>query len=116
MRPQTQVIGDYLLSFIASSPSATSKNSSSKHSLSPDPLFQAASALIDIYSDEASPYDVNFRANNYLARLQASIDTVRKAVKSVDRKKPGGKALRARGEEVLDNLRAFVKYRRELRL
>jgi hypothetical protein len=48
--------------------------------------------------------------------LQSSIEVVRRAVKSVDRKKPGGKALRARGEEVLENLRAFVKYRRDLKL
>lgn len=43
---------------------------------------------------------------------------MRRAVRSVDRKKPGpeGRALRARGDEVLENLRAFVKYRRDLRL
>lgn len=39
---------------------------------------------------------------------------MRRAVRSVDRKKEGGRALRARGEETLENLRAFVKYRRGL--
>lgn len=86
------MISTYLLN-ISSSPSS---------SQSPDPIFQATSALIDIYSDENLPYDVNFRQGNYLDSLVGSLGNVKKAVKSVNRKKEGGRALRARGEEVLE--------------
>ena len=44
-----------------------------------------------------------------------TLDSVKRAVKSVDRKKDGGRELKARGEEVLENLREFMKYRRGLR-
>lgn len=81
-----------------------------------EPVIQAASALIDIYSDEDTPYDVNFRQGGYLEQLSSSIDGVKKAVKSIDRKKEGGRELRRRGEEVKENLVAFVGYRRSLRL
>ncbi|KAJ7119418.1 ARM repeat-containing protein [Mycena epipterygia] len=81
-----------------------------------EPMLQAASSLIDIYSDEGSPYDGNFRTGGFLARLAASIDGVKKAVRAIDRRKEGGRELRRRGEEVRDNLVAFVEYRRGLRL
>lgn len=74
------------------------------------------SALIDIYSDEDSPYDVNFRQGSYLQRLVASVDGVRKCVKGINRGKEGGRELKRRGEEVRDNLVAFIKYRRNLGL
>ncbi len=74
------------------------------------------SALIDIYSNEDMPYDVNFRRGNYQQRLVASVDGVRKAIKSINRRKEGGKELKRRGEEVRDNLVAFIKYRRNLKL
>jgi hypothetical protein len=70
--------------------------------------------LIDIYSDETVSYDVNFRQGNMLAALVSSVDNIRKAVKGIDRKKPGGKDLRRRGDEVRDNLIAFIQYRRDL--
>lgn len=79
-----------------------------------EPLLQALSALIDIYSDETLPYDVNFRQGNYLAALVDSVEGVRKAVRSIDRKRE--RDLRRRGEEVRDNLVAFIEYRRGLRL
>lgn len=81
-----------------------------------EPLLQAISALIDIFSDETSVYDINFRQGGYLEKLTASVDGVRKAVKSIDKRKPGGRELRVRGEEVLENLVAFIQYRRDLRL
>ncbi len=61
------------------------------------------------------PYDVNFRQGAYLERLVNSIDAVKKMVKAIDRRKPGGRELRVRGEEVRDNLVAFVKYRKNLK-
>ena len=79
-----------------------------------EPHLQAVSALIDIYSDETSPYDVNFRQNNYLEALLASVESVRRAVRGIDRKRE--RDLRRRGEEVRDNLVAFIEYRRGLRL
>lgn len=78
--------------------------------------MQAVSALIDIYSDETLPYDINFRQGGMLQTLVASVENVRKAVKRIDRKKPGGKDLRRRGEEIRDNLVAFIQYRRNLGL
>lgn len=103
-----QVISEYLLAFLptASTPST----------LDAEPLIQTVSALIDIYSDEDSPYDVNFRQGSYLQRLVASVDGVRKCVKGINRGKEGGRELKRRGEEVWDNLVAFVKYRRNLGL
>lgn len=72
--------------------------------------------MIDIYSDENMPYDVNFRQGKFVERLAASIDGVKKAVKAIDRRKEGGKELRRRGEEVRENLEAFIQYRKELGL
>lgn len=79
-------------------------------------MIQAASALIDIYSDETLPYDVNFRQGNYLKVLASSLDGVKKAVKAIDRRKEGGKDLRRRAELVKENLADFVEYRRSLKL
>ncbi|KAI0686648.1 armadillo-type protein [Cytidiella melzeri] len=79
-----------------------------------EPHLQALSALIDIYSDESSPYDINFRQNNYLGALVAGVEGVRKAVRGIDRKRE--RDLRRRGEEVRDNLVAFIEYRRALQL
>ncbi|CDO73410.1 hypothetical protein BN946_scf185013.g44 [Trametes cinnabarina] len=79
-----------------------------------EPLLQAVNALIDIYSDESMPYDVNFREGLYLEALVQSVEGVRKAVRGIDKKKE--RELRIRGEEVRDNLVAFIQYRRGLRL
>lgn len=79
-----------------------------------EPLLQALSALIDIYSDETAPYDANFRQGGYLDALTGCVETVRKLVRGIDRKRE--RDLRRRGEEVRDNLVAFIEYRRGLRL
>lgn len=76
--------------------------------------MQALSALIDIYSDEGQSYDVNFRQGGYVNTLANSMEAVRKIVRGIDRKRE--RELRRRGEEVRDNLAAFVEYRRALRL
>ena len=102
-----QTIAEYLLTLL---PTAAPPP------LGVEPLVQAVSALIDIYSDETWPYDVNFRQGGYLERLSGSIDSMKKLVKSIDKRKPGGRELRLRGEEVRDNLVAFVKYRQSLKL
>ncbi|PPQ64078.1 hypothetical protein CVT24_008891 [Panaeolus cyanescens] len=102
-----KTIADYLLSLLPSG-SAPSKAGT-------EPMIQAASAIIDIYSDEGLPYDINFRQGKYVERLVDSVDGVRKAVKGIDRHKLGGRELRRRGDEVRDNLIAFIQYRRSLR-
>jgi hypothetical protein len=79
-------------------------------------MIQAASALIDIYSDENLPYDINFREGNYLEKLAACSQPIKNAVKGIDRRKEGGKELRRRGDEVWENLGDFIQYRRDLRL
>lgn len=78
-----------------------------------EPLIQTLSALIDIYSDENLPYDINFRQGNFVQRLVDSVDGVRKAVRAIDRRKE--RDLKLRGEEMRDNLIAFIKYRRALK-
>ena len=79
-----------------------------------EPLLQALSALIDIFSDETLPYDVNFRQGNYLNVLASCVESVRRLVRGIDRKRE--RDLRRRGEEVRDNLVAFIEYRRGLSL
>ncbi|CAL1694663.1 unnamed protein product [Somion occarium] len=101
-----QVVSNFLLSLIPGSIQST---------VTPvEPLLQAVSAMIDLYSDETMPYDINFRQGNYADALAASIEPVRKVVRGIDRKRE--RELRRRGEEVRDNLVAFVGYRRALLL
>ncbi|KAM5539986.1 hypothetical protein V8D89_006489 [Ganoderma adspersum] len=100
-----RAISSYLLSLLP--PSATPPTPT-------EPLLQAVSALIDIYSDETLPYDVSFRSGRFLDALVQSAEGVRKAVRGIDRKKE--REFRVRGEEVRDNLVAFIQYRRGLKL
>ena len=79
-----------------------------------EPLIQAVSALIDIYSDEDMPYDINFRQGRYIDRLTSNMEGVKKVVRGIDRRKEGGKELRRRGDEVWENLAAFIQYRKDL--
>lgn len=102
------MISDYLVSLL---PSGTAPAS-----IETEPLIQAVSALIDIYSDENMPYDINFRQGHYLDRLVSGVEGVRKAVRNIDRRKEGGRELRMRADEVRENLVAFIKYRRRLAL
>jgi hypothetical protein len=103
-----QVISNYLISLLPSAGNTSPVGT--------EPMVQAASALIDIYSDETFPYDVNFRQGDYLSKLAASVSSLKTAVKAIDRRKEGGKELRRRGEEVCENLRDFVQYRKDLGL
>ncbi|KAJ7292710.1 armadillo-type protein [Mycena rebaudengoi] len=101
-----QTISSYLLSLLptGNAPSPVGTES----------MISALSALIDIYADEEAPYDVNFRTGNFAPRLSAAVDGVKKAVKAIDRRKEGGREMRRRGEEMRDNLIAFLEYRRGL--
>lgn len=102
------MIAEYLLSIIPPTLEPTQAGT--------EPLIQTLSALIDIYSDENTPYDINFRTFGYLDRLAASQEGLKRAVKAIDRRKEGGKELRRRGEEVKENLAAFIQYRKDLGL
>ncbi|RDB28844.1 hypothetical protein Hypma_015922 [Hypsizygus marmoreus] len=102
------MISQYLLSILPSGGSPSPAGT--------EPLIQALSALIDIYSDENMPYDINFRKGGFLNRLVSSVDDVKKAVKAIDRRKEGGRELRRRAEEVRENLVAFIQYRKDLGL
>jgi|ERR1700722_1139270 len=101
-----QIISNYLLSIL---PTSTGPSPAGT-----EPLIQVVSALIDIYSDEDMPYDVNFRQGQMLVQLDSSIVGMRKAVKAIDRRKEGGNELRRRGDDVLENLVAFIQYRKDL--
>lgn len=48
----------------------------------------------------------------FLDRLLESVDGLKKAVRAIDRRKE--RDLKLRGEEVRDNLVAFIEYRRAL--
>ena len=100
-----QVIAGYLISLLPMNPDSN---------YAVEPTLQTTSALIDIYSDETLPCDVNFRQGRFLNKLVDSVEGVRKLVRSINRKKEGGRELRRRGEEVRDNLIDFIEYRRGL--
>ena len=98
------MISSYLLSILPTASTPSTKGTES--------LLQAVSALIDIYSDERVAYDINFRNGRFLDRLVEGVDGVRKVVKAIDRRKE--RDLKLRGEEVRDNLVAFIEYRKAL--
>jgi len=99
-----RVIASYLLGLLVPGRTGT------------ETMLQAAESLIDIFADERAPAEANFRAGNVLAVLEGVVEDVRRAVKGIDRKKEGGRELRRHGEEVRDNLVAFVRYRRSLKV
>ncbi|WVQ78675.1 hypothetical protein IAT38_000762 [Cryptococcus sp. DSM 104549] len=70
-------------------------------------------AVIDIYADETRSYDVVFVEGGYLQALSGVVAKVRADVKKIDKR--NDRQLRVRGEEVYENLVAFIKYRRSLR-
>lgn len=98
-----RAIAEYLHGRITS-PSPTTIESS----------LQAVSAIIDIYSDENMPYDINFRNDGWVSRLEQILPATRKLIRGIDRRKPGGMALRSRGDGIVVNLAAFIKYRKGL--
>ncbi|CAG8581852.1 15378_t:CDS:2 [Acaulospora colombiana] len=106
-----QVISEFILGFLPAP-----GQGQNKHLSSPEVMIQAASAMIDIFSDEESPWDLNFRRGKWEFTLKNAIPGIRKGVRSIDRRKEGGAQLRDRGDEVLENMVAFVKYRRNLKL
>ena len=97
---ENKVIGGWLVSQIASTTNT-------------ELLIAILNAVIDVYSDETRPYDSVFVSEGYLDVLSKSVGRVRAEVRKIDRRK--NLQLRAVGEEVYENLTAFIKYRRALR-
>jgi hypothetical protein len=100
-----RIIVSYLLSLL-----------SLERAIGTETMLQAVESLIDIFADERAPAEANFRAGNVLAALEGAVEGVRRVVKAIDRKKKGGRELRRRGEEVRDNLVAFIRYRKSLKV
>lgn len=75
-------------------------------------LVSLLNAVIDIYSDETRSYDSVFVEKGYLQVLSGIVGKVRAEVKKIDKRRE--RNLRTRGDEVYENLVAFIKYRRSL--
>lgn len=68
----------------------------------------AANALIDVYANEAAPWDPVYRERGYQGRLAAVQPRIVAMAKRVDK---GHAALRVAASEAASNLRAFLEYR-----
>ncbi|GAA6008534.1 hypothetical protein JCM10207_007147 [Rhodosporidiobolus poonsookiae] len=103
-------IGSFLLSLLPSAPSSPPNTNAAS---TPDVLLQAIDSLIDLYADEERAYDVPvFREGGMLEGLEGAVGGVRAAIKKIDRKKFPD--LRHRADGALENLVAFVQYRKEV--
>ncbi|GAA5840740.1 hypothetical protein JCM9279_001204 [Rhodotorula babjevae] len=107
-------IGRFLLSLLPSRTASTSASTSpSTVASTPDILLQDIDSLIDLYADEEREYDVPvFREGGMLQALEGSVPGVRAAIKKVDRNK--FPELRSRADGALENLVAFVGYRKDV--
>lgn len=80
----------------------------------PSVIVEALNLLFDVYSDAEFDYDLPvFVQGSFLNNLKQLFSSVRSMVKSIDRRKNFD--LRMRGDEALDNLNAFIKYKRDER-
>ncbi|WVQ77382.1 hypothetical protein IAR50_007067 [Cryptococcus sp. DSM 104548] len=111
-----------ILSSLASRPSTSPSENTfiSSHLISlltsastPELLISLLNAVIDIYSDETRSYDAVFEQQGYAQTLAGLVGKVRAEVKKIDKRKDA--ELRVRGEEVYENLVAFIKWRRSLK-
>ncbi|CEG78124.1 hypothetical protein RMATCC62417_12777 [Rhizopus microsporus] len=70
--------------------------------------------MFDVYSDCAFDYDLPvFIECGFLNGLKQVLPSIRSMVKSIDKRKNFD--LRLRGDEALDNLIAFIKYKKSER-
>ncbi|GAA5950125.1 hypothetical protein JCM21900_004604 [Sporobolomyces salmonicolor] len=108
-------IGQFLLSLLPSPParSAAPAPAPAASALTHDALLQVIDSFIDLYADEERDYDTPvFREGGMLPVLEASVAGVRAAIKKIDRKK--FPELRGRADGALENLVAFVAYRKDV--
>ncbi|CAO3653544.1 unnamed protein product [Mucor hiemalis] len=77
----------------------------------PSVVVEALNFIYDVYSDAEFDYDSPvFVQGGFLNNLKQLFSSVRSMVKSIDRRKNFD--LRMRGDEALDNLNAFIKYKK----
>ncbi|KAI8380805.1 armadillo-type protein [Blakeslea trispora] len=77
----------------------------------PAVIVEALNLIYDVYSDHVFDYDDPvFVQHGFLNRLKQIVSPVRSMVKAIDRRKDMD--LRIRGDEALDNLNAFIKYKK----
>ncbi|BGO90467.1 hypothetical protein NBRC10512_004727 [Rhodotorula toruloides] len=107
-------IGRFMLSLLPTSRAAVVTGTVPPSVAStPDILLQAIDSFIDLYADEDRSYDVPvFRQGQMLEDLDRSVQGVRAAIKKVDRNK--FPELRARADGAMENLTAFVQYRKDV--
>ena len=75
-----------------------------------DTLTETLNALFDMYSDAAFDYDSPvYQSHGFNARLKSLQGSVHARVKALDKRTQG--PTRARGEEALQNLKAFITYK-----
>ncbi|KAI9343018.1 armadillo-type protein [Pilaira anomala] len=80
----------------------------------PSVVIEALNLLFDVYSDASFDYDLPvFVQGAFLNNLKQVLSSIRSMVKSIDRRKNFD--LRIRGDEALDNLNAFIKYKKNER-
>lgn len=110
----SQQIGRFMLSLLPTSRAAVVTGTVPPSVAStPDILLQAIDSFIDLYADEDRSYDVPvFRQGQMLEDLDRSVQGVRAAIKKVDRNK--FPELRARADGAMENLTAFVQYRKDV--
>ncbi|GEM06630.1 proteophosphoglycan ppg4 [Rhodotorula toruloides] len=107
-------IGRFMLSLLPTSRAVVVTGTiPPKVASTPDILLQAIDSFIDLYADEDRSYDIPvFRQGQMLEDLDRSVQGVRAAIKKVDRNK--FPELRARADGALENLAAFIQYRKDV--
>ena len=102
-----------LLEQTLSSAEGTSAKSTQATADQAEALVSLLNAIIDVYADETKPTDAVFEQGGYAGHLQQAIKPARALVRNVDKRMQ--RELRAKGEEAVENLQAFVQYRKNLR-
>ncbi|KAI8085753.1 armadillo-type protein [Gilbertella persicaria] len=84
---------------------------SEKKYSSPAVIVEALNLVYDVYSDCAFDYDYPvFIQGDFLNALRQAVSSVRSMVKAIDRRRDFD--LRMRADEALENLNAFIKYKK----
>lgn len=76
---------------------------------SAEAMVAAVNTVVDLYSDERSPWDHIYRERSYQSRLSSTIPRLNAQVKTIDRRTNA--PLRAAATECVSTLREFLAYR-----
>ncbi|GAA5900210.1 hypothetical protein JCM6882_002275 [Rhodosporidiobolus microsporus] len=110
---ENRQVGAFLLQLVPLPAAQAQAQAAGQVAGTPDILLQAIDSFIDLYADEEREYDVPvFREGGMLEELEARVGGVRAAIKKIDRNK--FPELRSRADGALENLVAFVGYRKEV--